>query len=129
MSTLRCPEAIRLFIILVVLCFTTTAQTRVYPRQVRDWRQVQPLVGNGQMWKPIKGLGTQIAVDQLRIDPALLVEWRHESIGPCVTYAVIGFAPGSGPYLITGIGMINIETEEAFYRYKTVWKFWFKVPQ
>jgi len=104
--------------LVVALCLPVFAQTRPDPRQIRDWRQVQPLVG--------ARAGTQIATEQLRIDPTLLAEWRREAIGPCVSYASVTVAPGSGPILVTGIGTMRGETEEAFYRDKIPWKFWFQ---
>lgn len=90
------------------------------PRSIPDWRQVEPLVG-------AQAGGWTIPLSSIKgLDLALLTKWRRKVVEPCVTHASITFAPGSGPILVTGIGVPDAASEEAFYKDKArEWKFWF----
>lgn len=80
--------------IAALLCLSLLAQTRVEPWQIRDWRQVAPLVGTRA--------GTQVAVEQLRIDPAWIAAWRTSARRPgpdCYEVAMLMDQPE--PVLIT----------------------------
>ena len=77
-----------------LLCLSLPAQTRVEPWQIRDWRQVAPLVGA----RP----GTQVAVEQIHIDPTVVAYWRKAVTKPgpdCYELAVLKCQ--EQPYLVT----------------------------
>jgi hypothetical protein len=58
---------------LVLWCPAATAQTKARPWQVRNWRQVEPLVGNRA--------GTRATLTQLRIEPGFVGSWRVIAVG------------------------------------------------
>jgi hypothetical protein len=58
---------LRSALIVAVLCLPALAQTRVWPWQIRDWEQVRPVSG--------AVAGTRMAVEQIRIVPAVVASW------------------------------------------------------